>query len=249
MRIYLTGRLALETDSGLLEEARLPARQGLIAFAYLVLQRRRPVPRPELAEAIWGEEVPNAWDTSLSALLSRLRRLFRGVALSGELETLTGSVSLVLTDDAWVDIDAARNAIDEAEGGIRAGRHPEAWSHAAVALSIAERGFLPGEQLPWILRVREQLHDDRVRALECLAEVSLVLRDASAALRYANECTALEPYRESAYERVMRAHLSGGNRAEALRVYDRLRSLLADELGVDPSSAVQLTYLEALRTS
>ncbi len=125
MRIYLTGRLALETDSGLLEEARLPARQGLIAFAYLVLQRRRPVPRPELAEAIWGEEVPNAWDTSLSALLSRLRRLFRGVALSGELETLTGSVSLVLTDDAWVDIDAARNAIDEAEGGIRAGRHPK----------------------------------------------------------------------------------------------------------------------------
>lgn len=47
----------------------------------------------------------------------------------------------------------------------------------------------------------------------------------------------------------MRAHLSGGNRAEALRVYDRLRSLLSDELGIDPSPGVERTYLEALRAS
>jgi DNA-binding SARP family transcriptional activator len=247
MRIYLTGRLTLESSAGLLDETELPARQGRLAFAYLVMERRRPLPRQELAQAIWGDEAPDAWDASLSALLSRLRRLFRTIALDGDIETVSGSVSLHLPADTWVDVDEARNAIDDAEGALRAGRHGEAWTHAAVALSITVRGFLAGEELPWVVRERERLRTDHVRALECLAEASLSLGDAVAALRYARECAHLEPYRESAYERMMRAHLASGNRAEALRVYEALRSLLAEELGTDPSAPLEAAYLKALR--
>jgi DNA-binding SARP family transcriptional activator len=58
----------------------------------------------------------------------------------------------------------------------------------------------------------------------------------------------MEPFRESSYERIMRAQLKVGNRAEALRTYEKLRQLLADELGADPSPALQARYLEALRT-
>jgi DNA-binding SARP family transcriptional activator len=247
MRIYLTGRLTLESGAGLLDETELPARQGRLAFAYLVMERQRPLPRQELAQAIWGDEAPDAWDASLSALLSRLRRLFRTIALDGDIETVSGSVSLHLPADTWVDLDEARNAIDEAEGALRSERHAEAWTHAAVALSITGRGFLAGEELRWVVRERERLRTDHVRALECLAEASLSLGDGVAALRYARECAHLEPYRESAYERMMRAHLANGNRAEALRVYEGLRSLLAEELGTDPSAPLEAAYLKALR--
>jgi DNA-binding SARP family transcriptional activator len=236
----------VESEELLLDEEQLPARQGRIAFAYLVLQRRRSVPRQELAEAIWGEQSPEAWDAGMSALLSRLRRLFRRLGLDVDIATLTGSVHLRLPVGVWVDLDAAGNALDQAQALLRAGRPEEAWPHAAVAFSITERGFLEGQELPWIVRERGRLRAQHVDILECLVDVTLQAGEPAAAVRHARECVEMEPYRESAYEREMRAHIRMGNRAEALRTYEVLRNLLATELGTDPSPSVHAVYLEAL---
>ena len=94
MRIHLAGRVMVESEAILLDEEQLPARQGRIAFAYMVLHRRRSVPRQELAEAIWGDAAPEAWDAGLSALLSRLRHLFKRLNLDIDVVTLTGSVQM-----------------------------------------------------------------------------------------------------------------------------------------------------------
>lgn len=247
MRVYLTGRLMVESGAGLLDEEDFPARQGRIAFAYLMLNRRRPIPRHELGAALWGEGLPDAWEASLSALLSRLRKLFRELSIEADIAALSGSVALSLPADFWIDLDAARNALDEAEGLVRASSFGEAWTRAAVALSIFERGFVQGEDLPWIVRERERIHAEHVRTLELLSDVTLTMGEPAGALRFARLCTELEPFRESAYEREMRAQLRLGNRAEALRTYERLRLLLADELGADPSPSLQAAFLEALR--
>ena len=45
-----------------------------------------------------------------------------------------------------------------------------------------------------------------------------------------------EPLRESAHRAVVRVHLVEGNLAEAVRAYDAFRTMLAEELGVAPSS-------------
>jgi DNA-binding SARP family transcriptional activator len=46
----------------------------------------------------------------------------------------------------------------------------------------------------------------------------------------------LEPFRESGYRRLMQVLVSRGDRAEAVRVFEECRRLLADELGVSPSA-------------
>jgi Bacterial transcriptional activator domain len=46
----------------------------------------------------------------------------------------------------------------------------------------------------------------------------------------------------------MQAHAAVGNRAEALRVYERCRSLLSEELGVPPSPQTEAVYLDILRS-
>ena len=67
------------------------------------------------------------------------------------------------------------------------------------------------------------------------------------AVQPAAELVGLEPFRESAHLRLVRARAAAGDRGEALRAYDRCRRLLAEELGVDPSPELEAAYLELLR--
>jgi DNA-binding SARP family transcriptional activator len=178
-----------------------------------------------------------------------MRHLFRRFALEVDLEALSGSVHLRLPGELWVDLDAARNALDQAEGLMRRDKPREAWPNAVVAHSVLERGFLHGEEASWIVRERERIQSEHLRSLELLADVALRLGDPTAAIRFARLSREIEPFRESAYEREMRAEIQLGNRAEALKTYEQLRRLLADELGADPSSTVQAVFLEALQGS
>src|SRR5207244_10492370 len=70
----------------------------------------------------------------------------------------------------------------------------------------------------------------------------LVTRVQTCALPISEETIGLEPFRETGYRLLMEAHAAAGNRAEALRVYDRCRRLLADELGTYPSPETESIY-------
>jgi DNA-binding SARP family transcriptional activator len=235
LRLYLTGRLSAELGARRFDERRLPGRQGRRAFAYLALERARPVPIDELADAVWGASPSGAWETALSAIVSKLRACLRSVDPRCAVTTAAGCYQLALPSDAWVDVEAAREALDQAEGHVRAGRTKAAWGPANVAASIAARPFLAGVDGEWITRARSSLRDTRVRALECLAGVALANGEHPLAAQLAREVVELEPFRETGWQRLMRALAGGGNRAEALRSYAKCRKLLADELGVAPS--------------
>lgn len=62
------------------------------------------------------------------------------------------------------------------------------------------------------------------------------------AIRAAEDALTVEPFRETTYQRLMRVHAAAGNRAEALRAYQRSRSVLAEELGVPPSAETEAVY-------
>jgi DNA-binding SARP family transcriptional activator len=66
------------------------------------------------------------------------------------------------------------------------------------------------------------------------------------AQRAARELIEAAPFRESGHLLLMRALAASGNVAEALAAYERLRILLRDELGTDPSEAVQDAYVRLL---
>lgn len=251
LRVYLTGRIAVESDGRVLDERQFPGRQARLAFVYLCCQRGRPVTREELADVIWPDALPAAWDTALSALVSRLRSLLAGLGLPGNrsIESAFGCYQLRLPLDAWVDIEAALEAIDQAESAVRAGDPRRAWASAEVAVIAARRPFLPGDSGPWVERQRAALHDLLVRAVDCLADIWLATGEPALAIQAASEAVALEPFRETGYQRLMRVHAAVGNRAEALRVYESCRALLAEELGADPSAQTEQLYLALLRSS
>lgn len=237
LRIYLTGELCVESGRLLIREQRLPRRQGRLAFAYLVSERHRAVTRDELAELLWPDGLPTAWEVAVSALVSKLRSLLAELGLERDaIASAFGCYQVKLPPGAWVDTEAALASVHEAEGALRAGTPDRAYIPTVVAAAILRRPFLPGAEGVWIDSRREALRAALVRTLDCRAELHMWNAEASLALRAAEEGVRLEPYRETGYQRLVRIHLAMGNRAEALRVFERCRRLLAEELGTRPTA-------------
>jgi len=249
IRIYLAGRVSIEIDGTLLEQSAFPGLQGRLAFAYLVAERARPVARDELADLLWPSGPGPAWETALSAIVSKLRTLLTKGGLDGArvLSSAAGCYELRLPGEVWVDLEVAADAIHEAEVALKRGDQRAAYGPSAVAHHIARRPFFPGDSGAWVDARREKLHSILIRALECRAEVYLWNNEHTLAVEAARDVVRLEPFRETGHQLLMRAHAAAGNSAEALRVYERCRQFLAEELGVDPSPRTKAIHLDVLQ--
>jgi DNA-binding SARP family transcriptional activator len=227
-RVQLCGRLTAEIDGRRIEQD-LPGRQGRLLFVYLAANRLRTASRDELVEALW----PGGHDGGLSPLLSKLRRV---VELEGR-----GDVRLVLPNDAWIDLEAATERLHRAESAAAREVWTEVWGPARVAQHVAQRGFLPGEDAPWIEEVRQRLEAIHLRSLELLAQACTRIGGAEldTAERSARRLVQRDRFRESGHRALMEIFAARGNRAEALNAYEKLRQLLRDELGTAPSAATQ----------
>jgi DNA-binding SARP family transcriptional activator len=240
-RIQICGALVVEIDGERLEQS-LPGRQGRLAFAYLVLNRHRMIPRSEIVEALWGSGGPDDTDAALNVLLSRLRKVLGPARVEGR-----GTVRLELPEP-WVDLEAATDAIHTAESAVVKQDWAKAWAASQGAMFTARRGFLPGEDADWIDDVRRSLETLHVRALEAYGAAALGLggTEIAAAREAGRSLVEIAPLRESGHRLLMRALAAEGNVAEALRAYERLRITLRDELGISPSEPTQELYASLL---
>lgn len=235
VHIQVCGRIAVLIN-GERREGRFPGRQGRELLVLLVLRRDRAISRDQLTALLWPMGAPRASDAALSALLSKLRRIVGSDLLVGKSEP-----HLVLPAGSFVDFEAAAEAVHRAESAVAAGHWTDAWGPARAALHTATRGLLPGHDAPWIEDERRELESIRMRALECVAATGLGLGggELTAAERAGRALVASWPFHESGYSTLMDALDARGNVAEALLVYEQLRCLLRDELGIIPSAQLQ----------
>jgi DNA-binding SARP family transcriptional activator len=244
LRVYLTGSVHIECATSLLKGGQLPGRQGRRAFVWLCLNRSVPNTRQALAEAIWGESPPGNWDGALSPLLSKLRRLLKPYEIN--IETNANAHQLQLPADTWIDTEAAVVALEQALVGWRAGQPERAFGHAAAALSITRQPLLPAEAADWLDLARDRLLRCRATALELMTDIWLSNNEPALAVETASELVRLEPFRDSGFQRLMRAHILRGDRARAIRVFLDFQRQIADEMGVDPAAETAAIYLKAL---
>jgi DNA-binding SARP family transcriptional activator len=241
LRIYLCGRLAIERGETILRERDFPARQGRRLWAFLVLRRRGPAGREDLAEAIWGDAIPDAWDSTLNALISRIRAMLRplpDVAIRGEI----GRYQLILPGSVVIDHERARAALHTAETALRREDWPLALSESRVAMEIAARGFLDGEEGPWIEGQRRALADLRLHATEASIEADLGRGQFAIAEREAEILLSFAPIHEGGYRLLMRAIAGRGNRALLPEVMERCRRTLASRAALPPSPETERLF-------
>ena len=249
-RVHLCGRITLVGEQRSVDERELPGRQGRLAFALLCLDRHRPASSDRLIEALWDHDPPPDAVGALASIISKLRTVLRrsGGGGPGVITASAGAYQLRLPSGSTVDLEDARNAIDQAEGARRRNDERAAWSNATVAVSIARRGFLSGETRDWVLTVQRELDRIARRGFDCLAWVWTVRGDGVLATAMAEHAVELEPLHEPAWRNLMAAQARFGSRADAVRTYRRCREVLRDELGVTPDAETLQLYERLLAT-
>ncbi|HKE97642.1 MAG TPA: AAA family ATPase [Actinomycetes bacterium] len=249
LNVTLMGQLSVETGDRTLYATSLSGRQGRLVFAYLVAERHRPVPTEELADAVWGATLPATWRPALRGVVSKVRDFLGelGLPAGDALTHSSGCYVLRLPVNATVDLELAARDADQAERALAAGDLRAALATAAAARAVAGQQLLPGEEGEWVEQRRSELHRTLARSLEVLVDADLRCGRAGRAVRPAQELVELEPFRESAHLRLLRALSASGDRGEALRAYERCRRLFSEELGVGLSPELEAAHVELLR--
>jgi DNA-binding SARP family transcriptional activator len=242
--IHLCGRVTVVGDNGIVDERDLPGRQGRLALALLCIERGRPVSSTRLIDCLWADEPPRDAGGALASIVSKLRVMVKRVDIAepAVLVAGAGTYELRLPGASTVDLQDARNAIDQAEGNRRQQDVGAAWANASIAVTIARRGFLPGENAAWVQAVRTELERTTLRGLDCLTWVWTTRGDGVLATAMAQQAVDLAPLHEPAWRALMTAQAEFGSRADALRTYSRCREVLSSELGVPPDPATVRLY-------
>jgi SARP family transcriptional regulator, regulator of embCAB operon len=242
-RIQLCGLLVVELR-GRRIDGNLPSRQGRLLFGYLTLNRGRAVARDELIEALWPYALPTAAPAALTVLLAKLRAAVGPKVLRGR-----GDVTLALPAATRVDVEDALAGVHAAQSAVALGEWRRAWGPALRAQFIAGRRLLPEHEAPWIDEWRQRLDEVLDHALEAYAAACLGIGGAelAGAERAARRLVAHAPLRESGYRLLMDTLAAQGNVGEAMRVYDRARRTLREELGIPPGPAIQDAHARLLK--
>ena len=202
-------------------------------LALLVQAAGRSVALDSLVTEIWGEEPPDGSVDSLYTYVSNLRHtLGRGRIVRGN-----GGYRFQRADHDTVD------AVDFEAGVLEARRLAGSDPDAAIALIDGSLSAWRGrpyegfEDLPSIAPEAARIEELRMRAIEDRLEVELRAGRVP-------EVDGMEtligehPYRERLWELLARSLYRAGRQAEALDALRRLRRLLVDDLGIDPSPSI-----------
>jgi DNA-binding SARP family transcriptional activator len=246
VRVYVVGGITVEQDTAVLHERELPGNQGRVALAMLAVEHRHPLGRDEFADELWPDSLPRSWETALRAVISKVRSSLAAAGLGSDLITNAFGCYQLRMDRGWLDLNAAAEALHDAETQLSRGDPAGAAVNATVTCLIGSRPFLPGIYSPWTLRQRDRIRAMHVEARECLADALGRTGDFAMAGRAAESGLSLDPYRDSLYQQLIRSRALSGDRMGAAAVFARYRDLMIRELGVEPSPATVAVFRQSV---
>ena len=224
--VRLLPDFALERDGERIEVA--PSAQRVIGF--LAVQSAPQARRGFVSAALWPDSPESRGQASLRSAL------WRGPVVDGA-PVIRASPTRLWLDPA-VDVDV---------------RVAAARAKKLLGLRLAELGsidvlqeasafgddLLVGWYEEWADAERERFRQLRLHVLDRLGELLLQGEDYAGAVEVGLIALLSDSLRESAHRLLVRAHLGEGNLAEAVRQYRSYASLLARELGIRPSGAME----------
>jgi predicted ATPase/DNA-binding SARP family transcriptional activator len=244
VRITTVGAVGVERDGRVLPPGALDARRTRLVLVALALAPSG-LTSHALAERIWPTP-PATWAAALRGTVLALRAALEPIGLGGQELVRTTASGWALAPDVTVDLIEAWNAAERAEAELARG-------HAESALELAD-GARPGGELlaeedgDWLDEPRSRLTAVTERLCATVGDAALALGRTAVAASAARELLEANPLDERAHRLLIRALASSGDRAGAIHAFEGCRSILAEQLGMDPGPETAAVYLEVLRS-
>lgn len=220
VQLGLLGAFSLRIET---EPVRVPMNaQRLVSFLALnpgALQRQH------VAGSLWGD---SSDARAAGSLRSALWRLGHPVHPLVEVRDTHLRLNPIIAVDIRECEALARRVLDDSQ--------PLSEDDMDGALLSVD--LLPDWTEDWVLMNREYHTQLRVRALEALCRRLTAMGRFGQAVQAGIQAVAVEPLRESAQRMLIAAHIAEGNASAAVAGYDSFRTLLQDDLGIAPSSAM-----------
>ena len=215
-------------------------------LALLLVRRNQIVQVSEFVDELWGDHPPESAMTTLQTYVYKLRKDVLEPSGLGRLQTQPSGYLLEVRDE---NIDVCDFERLSAEG--RVALENDDPRRAAELLSGA-LGLWRGQALASVT-VGEilsahvtRLEENRLRAVELRIEANMCLGRYHELVSELKMLVYAHPLHERFHGDLMIALDRSGRRYEALEVYRRLRGLLIDELGIEPSASMQRLHQSLL---
>jgi DNA-binding SARP family transcriptional activator len=221
-------------------------------LALLALNSGRMVMVSTLVEELWGDDPPRSADTTLQTYILHLRnRLSKAAATTGSdvrqlLATRHGGY-LLNGSSCKTDVAAFESLVREGRAAAEAEDHRGASLALTRALEMWSGPALADVPVGRILELEAgALEETRLSALERRIEADLALHRHADLLGELGLLTARNPMNETFSEFLIIALYRSGHAGRALQEYQRLRTVLGDELGIDPCARLQSLHQAVL---
>ncbi|GAA1696098.1 BTAD domain-containing putative transcriptional regulator [Kribbella yunnanensis] len=236
MEFGVLGEVEARTDGVTVELG--TARQQVV-LAVLLIEAGRSLPVDRLIERIWGDRPPQRAKESLYSYVSRLRTAL--VAAGGPAIERSSTGYALIADPAVVDLHRFRQAVAEARDA-----GDERLPKLEYALAQWRGEAFASLDNEWLNQVRATLNEERLAAELDRDDLRLEAGRHAAMVADLSQRVAEHPLHERLAGQLMLAlHLSG-RQADALAQYQQARQRLADELGVQPGTALQRLHQRIL---
>ncbi len=218
-------------------------------FAMLLINRNRAVATDALIDAAWEQFPPPDPRTSLHSYVSNLRKMLARVGVDSR-AVLAGAPPgyRLIVPESDCDIGRFASAKNAGVQAAAAGRFEQASRHLSAALAEWRGPVLEDlRDFQFVDAFAAALTEDKMLAHTALAEAEIACGRGYAVIGELESLVTDHPYREPLWAQLIAAYYLADRQSDALDAYRRLRSTLAEDLGIDPGPTVQALYERVLR--
>ncbi|MFN7963619.1 MAG: BTAD domain-containing putative transcriptional regulator [Thermoanaerobaculia bacterium] len=222
-------------EGGSRQELSWTLKRALKTFAFLASQPERAAGRNQLIEAVWGNEPEESIAGNFHPTLTHLRRTLAGKESGEQALLFQGGIYRLNPALDWhIDIVEFESLSQRGRGRLAAGDAEGAIELWQAAWRLYSGPFLDGFDEAWVFARRELLERAYLQLLQGLGDLYLERGEAATALDAYRAALAADPLQERVHLAVMQIYARQARRDLVRSQYDRLSSILRQELGVEP---------------